>query len=112
MSKKATATATKPETKVEVVATVTAEPVAPQVTEPAKVEKLTFDQKIADELIQLHGNKSKAIRAMSAEGKTRSQIATILGIRYQHVNNVLKQPMKREIKAARDNGNAATEAAQ
>ncbi len=52
--------------------------------------------------IKMFGNKSKAIRAMSAEGLTRSEIAKRLGIRYQHVNNVLHQPLKREIKAERE----------
>lgn len=56
----------------------------------------------AAELILKYGNKSKAIRALSAEGKSRSEVAKLLGIRYQHVNNVLKQILKREIKAERD----------
>jgi hypothetical protein len=41
------------------------------------------------------GNKSKAIRALNAQGKTRSEIATMLGIRYQHVRNVLITPVKK-----------------
>lgn len=56
----------------------------------------------AEELIKQYGNKSNAIRALSAEGKTRSEIAKLLGIRYQHVNNVLNQVLKRPIKAQRD----------
>ena len=56
----------------------------------------------AEELIKQYGNKSNAIRALSAEGKTRSEVAKLLGIRYQHVNNVLNQVLKRPIKAERE----------
>lgn len=56
----------------------------------------------AEELITKYGNKSNAIRALSAEGKTRSEVAKLLGIRYQHVNNVLNQVLKRPIKAERE----------
>lgn len=49
----------------------------------------------AAELIAKYGSKSAAIRAMSAEGKTRSEIADALGIRYQHVRNVLITPIKK-----------------
>ena len=65
-----------------------------------------------EELIKRFGNKSNAIRALIAEGKTRSEVAKLLGIRYQHVNNVINQVLKRPIKAQRDaekNG-TATEA--
>jgi len=67
----------------------------------------------ATELILKYGNKSNAIRALSAEGKTRSEVAKLLGIRYQHVNNVLGQVLKREIKKERDEATAqATEATE
>lgn len=56
----------------------------------------------AEELIAQYGNKSNAIRALNSEGKTRSEIAKLLGIRYQHVNNVLNQVLKRPIKAERE----------
>lgn len=39
--------------------------------------------------------KSAVIRKLHADGKTRSQIASLLGIRYQHVRNVLTQPLKK-----------------
>lgn len=55
-----------------------------------------------EELIALYGNKSNAIRALSANGNTRSEVAKLLNIRYQHVNNVLGQVLKRPIKAARE----------
>ena len=56
----------------------------------------------AADLILKYGNKSNAIRALAAAGKTRSETAKLLGIRYQHVNNVLGQILKREIKKERD----------
>ena len=65
---------------------------------PAVVEILMT----AEELIKQYGNKSNAIRALSANGKTRSEVAKLLNIRYQHVNNVLGQVLKRPIKAARE----------
>ena len=37
--------------------------------------------------------KSPTIRALWAEGFDRTQIATALGIRYQHVRNVLITPL-------------------
>lgn len=39
--------------------------------------------------------KSAKIRSMFADGYTRSQIAKALDIRYQHVRNVLVEPLKR-----------------
>jgi len=39
--------------------------------------------------------KSSKIRAMSHDGMSRGDIAKVLGIRYQHVRNVLVQPLKR-----------------
>lgn len=48
-----------------------------------------------DELIKQFGNKSRAIRSLSADGYSRSQIANALKIRYQHVRNVLMQPVKK-----------------
>lgn len=46
--------------------------------------------------IKNHGNTtSGAIRALEAEGKSRGEIAKLLGIRYQWVRNVLITPIKR-----------------
>lgn len=76
-----------------------------------ETETVTVTVQSAEEVIAKFGNKSNAIRALSAEGKTRSEIAKILGIRYQHVNNVLKQVLKRPIKAEREaakNGEVTT----
>lgn len=43
-------------------------------------------------------SKSAAIRHLAAEGKSRSEIAKLLNIRYQHVRNVLETPLKRKDK--------------
>ena len=65
-------------------------------------ETITEQPLTAEGLIKQYGNKSGAIRALNAKGHSRSEIAKALGIRYQHVNNVLHQPLKREIKKQRD----------
>lgn len=82
-----------------------------KVAETIETKTETVTVQTAEEVIAKFGNKSNAIRALSAEGKTRSEIAKILGIRYQHVNNVLKQVLKRPIKAEREaakNGEVTT----
>lgn len=73
-----------------------------ETTAPAAPTAEVKPEKSAAELIAEHGNKSNAIRAMSANGKTKGEIAKALGIRYQHVRNVLSQPLKRVIKAERE----------
>lgn len=63
------------------------QPVATESEHPALVEmgKITL----------LEGeNKSQAIRRLTAEGMTTGQIAKALGVRYQHVYNVQKRPLK------------------
>jgi DNA-directed RNA polymerase specialized sigma24 family protein len=77
-----------------------------------EVEATEEAMRTPEDLISLYGNKSKAIRALAAQGKTRSEIAKLLGIRYQHVNNVLHQPLKRQIKAEREAAKAAKAAAE
>ena len=42
--------------------------------------------------------KSAKIRALSAEGWSRSEIANALNIRYQHVRNVLVTPLAKDKK--------------
>lgn len=49
-----------------------------------------------EELIKKHGDKSKAIRALTTEGYTRRQIADALGIIYQHVRNVQVTELKKK----------------
>ena len=48
---------------------------------------------------QLNGltTKSAKIRLLDVQGFTRSQIATKLGIRYQHVRNVLITPLTTKV---------------
>jgi hypothetical protein len=48
-----------------------------------------------EDLITKYGNKSKAIRGLHAEGYEKGDIARALDIRYQHVRNVLSQPLKK-----------------
>ena len=62
----------------------------------------------AVQLIAIFGNKSNAIRGLSAMGAKTGEISKKLGIIYQHARNVLKRPLKREIKEARDNAKAQT----
>ena len=45
------------------------------------------------EVLQGLPTKSARIRFLDSQGYTRSQIATVLGIRYQHVRNVLITPL-------------------
>lgn len=62
-----------------------------------------------DALIKQFGNKSRAIRSLSADGYTRSQIANALGIRYQHVRNVLQTPVKKVSGSVSPEGETGTE---
>lgn len=43
------------------------------------------------------GTKSAVIRELSAQGYKRADIAKMLNIRYQHVRNVLTQPLKKPV---------------
>lgn len=73
-----------------------------EVADKQPAETVTEQLPATADLIKQYGNKSGAIRALNAKGHSRSEIAKALGIRYQHVNNVLHQPLKREIKKQRD----------
>lgn len=53
---------------------------------------VTYDR---DELLSKFGTKSAAIRYLDSEGLSRSAIAKLLDIRYQHVRNVLITPLKK-----------------
>lgn len=53
-------------------------------------------------LIAHFGNKSKAIRGLSALGHKCGPISRALNIRFQHARNVLNKPLKRLIKEERD----------
>jgi hypothetical protein len=53
------------------------------------------------QIVNLYGSKSNAIRAMGSIGFTTSEIATKLGIIYQHARNVLRRPLKKALNAQR-----------
>jgi len=55
--------------------------------DPSKVEEM-FTKKF-------NSVKSPMIRHLSSEGYDRGQIAKMMGIRYQHVRNVLITPIKK-----------------
>lgn len=46
-------------------------------------------------LMGLFKTKSAVIRYLKSQGQTTAQIAKFMGIRYQHVRNVLTQPLKK-----------------
>lgn len=48
-----------------------------------------------NDVLSQYKTKSDAIRDLSSKGYTRSDIAKMLGIRYQHVRNVLVQKLKK-----------------
>lgn len=49
-----------------------------------------------DALLKEHGNVSKVIRFLAAQGCTKGEIAKITGKRYQHVRNVLITPVGKQ----------------
>ena len=56
----------------------------------AKIEKK------AQDVLGQETTKSSKIRQLAGMNYTRSQIAKMMNIRYQHVRNVLIQPLKKE----------------
>ena len=50
---------------------------------------------VAETPVQERVTTSSQIRALAAQGKSKSEIAKILNIRYQHVRNVLVTPLKK-----------------
>ena len=69
----------------------------------------TADQFNAAQFILQCGSKSSAIRKLAAQGKSRGEVAKMLGIRYQHVRNVLITPIKTERTAKVATGRKATD---
>lgn len=61
-----------------------------QVTKPAEFDLNKF-------ISEHGGTKSGAIRALTAQGKTRGEVAKIMNIKYQHVRNVLITPIKQAV---------------
>lgn len=59
------------------------------------VESTVVPEVNVEELLKEHKTKSNVIRFLSSQGKTRSEIAKLLNIRYQHVRNVLTTPLKK-----------------
>jgi len=59
------------------------------------VESTVVPEIDVEELLKEHKTKSNVIRFLSSQGKTRSEIAKLLNIRYQHVRNVLTTPLKK-----------------
>jgi transposase len=53
------------------------------------------DDLTAKQLIETHGNKSAAIRALHKQGYTVTEIAKRVGVIYQHARNVIQRPLKR-----------------
>jgi hypothetical protein len=54
--------------------------------------KTTYD---LDQLMSVHKTKSSVIRYLSSQGMSRGDISRFMNIRYQHVRNVLTQPLKK-----------------
>jgi len=55
---------------------------------------VTALQNTASELYKKYATKSAVIRELASRNHTKGEIAKALGIRYQHVYNVLKQELK------------------
>lgn len=53
------------------------------------------DDLTSAQLIEKYGNKSAAIRALHTQGYSVSEIATKVGVIYQHARNVVLRPLKR-----------------
>lgn len=68
----------------------------------AAAAKMLAEEARAKELIVKYGSKSEAIRQLLATGLKIGDVARTLGVKYQHVHNVSKQPQKRKIKEARE----------
>ncbi len=73
----------------------------PTPTPNAKAEDDILDIKDFDNEIKNLTTSAK-VRYLSEKSFSRKQIAEHLGLRYQHVRNVLTTPLKREIKRQRE----------
>lgn len=65
-----------------------------QQTQPVVAEEQATPETQAAPETEKKVTKSQRIRELTAEGKTTSQIAKELGLRYQHVYNVQHQQLK------------------
>lgn len=68
---------------------------APKVTAAQTKDLKTIQTPEVQKVIKDAPTKSAAIRQLHSMGLTRGQIAKAMGIRYQHVRNVLITPLKR-----------------
>jgi DNA-binding NarL/FixJ family response regulator len=66
------------------------------ISQPEKVKRDYSPIKSQVEALTKYGTKSSAIRALKEEGRSTSEIADMLNIRYQHVRNVLNQIVKKK----------------
>lgn len=57
---------------------------------------MTTQNPKVDTILKKDTTKSQKIRELDSLGLTRSQIAKVLNIRYQHVRNVLITPLKKK----------------
>lgn len=66
-----------------------------------KADKRSFEGMTSEEIFNQFGGElsrggvSKTMRGLAAEGYSTGAIAKMLGKRYQHVRNVLTQPLKK-----------------
>ncbi len=70
-----------------------------QIEQVAQVEEQTNEVEVQvetlDGLMNQFKTKSAVIRYLKTKGMTTSGISKFMGIRYQHVRNVLTQPLKK-----------------
>lgn len=65
------------------------------VTETIETSKVEVSMDTVENLMKEHKTKSGVVRYLTAQGHTRAAIAKHLGIRYQHVRNILVTPLKK-----------------
>jgi competence protein ComGC len=58
-------------------------------------EQVEVKEQVKDYGLDKFNTTSAKIRHLNSQGLTRSEISKVLNIRYQHVRNVLIQPLKR-----------------
>ena len=64
-----------------------------QVSTASAAARKKYEGKDPEEIRAMYGSWSAAMRAMCAEGFTFSEVASKLGKLYQHVRNVMLQPV-------------------
>lgn len=61
----------------------------------SKEQVVKVETETLESLMSQYKTKSALIRELHSRGKTRGEIAKFMGIRYQHVRNVLITPIKK-----------------